>query len=112
MCVFCDIGAGKVPAKIVVDEPEVVAFHDIDPKAPVHVLVIPKVHISSMMEAELRHTELLGKLLLTGQRVARQMGLEVTGCRFVINAGPDGGQSVDHLHLHVLGGRKMKWPPG
>ena len=112
MCVFCDIAAGKVPAKVVLDWPELLAFEDIDPKAPVHVLVIPKKHLTSVLEAEDEDVELLGRLLLAGKEVARRYGLDEKGCRFVINSGAEGGQSVWHLHLHVLGGRRMKWPPG
>jgi histidine triad (HIT) family protein len=101
----------EIPAKIVHEDDLCLAFHDVAPQAPVHVLVIPKKPIVNLAAAEPEDQPLLGHLLLTAQRVAKQLGLE-NGFRTVINCGRDGGQSVDHLHIHVLGGRALHWPPG
>lgn len=111
-CPFCKIAAGEIPAKKVLDEPELVAFHDLSPQAPVHVLIIPREHIANVAAAGPGHEALLGRLLLAGSRVAEATGVRDSGFRLVLNAGPDAGQSVDHLHLHVLGGRSLGWPPG
>jgi histidine triad (HIT) family protein len=111
-CVFCKIIAGAIPAKKVYEDDEVYAFSDIAPQAPVHFLVVPKKHITSLMEVEEGDTALLGKLLQTAQRLAKEAGCGERGGRFVINCKSDGLQSVDHLHVHVLGGRKLGWPPG
>jgi histidine triad (HIT) family protein len=110
-CIFCKIVANSIPAKKVRDDDTLLAFHDIDPKAPIHILVIPKKHIASLAEAQSGDAELLGRLLLATADIAREQGL-VNGYRVVISTGPDGGQTVDHLHLHILGGRPMHWPPG
>jgi histidine triad (HIT) family protein len=110
-CIFCKIAAGTIPSKKVYEDDEVYAFSDINPQAPVHTLIIPKVHIASLAEAAAGHKELLGHMHLTAAGLARAQGLE-KGYRVVINTGPDGGQTVDHLHLHLLGGRAMHWPPG
>ena len=112
-CLFCRIGAGEIPAKIAKRTADAVAFHDIDPKAPVHVLVIPTKHVPAVRAANGADGEaLLGRLLTFSAQVATELGLDAKGYRIVTNTGPDAGQSVDHLHLHVLGGRKMTWPPG
>jgi histidine triad (HIT) family protein len=111
-CVFCKILSGAIPAKKLYEDDEVAAFFDIEPQAPVHFLVVPRKHIGNLMEAEESDTALLGKLLLTAQRLAKEQGCGERGARFVINCKSDGLQSVDHLHVHVLGGRKMGWPPG
>jgi histidine triad (HIT) family protein len=110
-CVFCDIAAGRIPAKIVRSDDRIVAFHDIAPRAPTHVVVIPKEHVESLDAAKPGQEALLGALLLAARGVAAELGLR-GGYRVVVNRGPDGGQTVDHLHLHVLGGRAMGWPPG
>lgn len=110
-CLFCKIVSGTIPAKKVLEDDLCLAFHDIDPKAPVHVLVIPKEHIESQAHAMEQHEALLGHLMLTAAKVAEELGL-TQGFRTVINTGDDGGQTVSHLHLHVLGGRAMHWPPG
>jgi len=110
-CIFCKIVANSIPAKKVRDDDTLLAFHDIDPKAPIHILVIPKKHIASLAEAQSGDAELLGRLLLATADIAREQGLG-NGYRVVISTGPDGGQTVDHLHLHILGGRPMHWPPG
>lgn len=109
-CVFCKIGSGEIPANKIFEDERCIAFYDIAPAAPVHVLVIPKQHISSVLEAE--DTGLLGHLLAVARDVAKSEGLAGSGFRFVVNTGKDGGQSVDHLHIHILGGRSLAWPPG
>lgn len=110
-CLFCRIAAGEIPSTAVHDDPDTYAFRDIDPKAPTHVLVIPKRHVVSIDDLNAEDSALIAKLFLTARAVARQEGLE-NGYRLVVNTGPDGGQSVDHLHVHVLGGRHLSWPPG
>lgn len=111
-CLFCKIVGGKIPSKKIFEDDEFLAFHDITPQAPVHFLVIPKRHIQNLMETGAADTELLGKLLLKAQGLAKELGCEEKGARFVINCKSHGGQTVDHLHLHVMGGRHMRWPPG
>jgi histidine triad (HIT) family protein len=110
-CLFCKIVAGSVPAKRVYEDELCLSFTDINPQAPTHLLIIPKEHIASQADAEEEHAALLGHLMGTAAAIARSSGLE-RGYRVVINTGPDGGQTVDHLHLHLLGGRHMSWPPG
>jgi histidine triad (HIT) family protein len=110
-CLFCRIVAGKVPAQVVFEDERAVAFRDINPQAPVHLLVIPRQHLASLADAGPDHGELLGHLLLVAGQVARDAGLE-NGYRTVINCGASAGQTVFHLHVHVLGGRPMRWPPG
>ncbi|KAK6022039.1 histidine triad domain protein [Ostertagia ostertagi] len=109
--IFGKIIRKEIPAKIIFEDDEVLAFHDVSPQAPVHFLVIPKKRIAMLQEAEDTDQALLGKLMLTAAKVARELGLE-NGYRVVVNNGPDGCQSVFHLHLHVLGGRQLGWPPG
>ena len=109
-CLFCKIIRGEIPAKLVAETEDCIAFRDINPQAPVHVLVVPRRHVASL--DELRDAELLGKIGLLAAEIARSEGIAVSGYRTIINHGSDGGQSVAHLHLHLLGGRKMKWPPG
>jgi histidine triad (HIT) family protein len=111
-CIFCKIAAGQIPARKVLDEPELVAFHDLNPGAPTHVLIIPRVHIDNISAAMPEHEAVLGRLLLAAPQVAAATGVRESGFRVVINAGPDAGQSVDHLHIHLLGGRSLGWPPG
>jgi histidine triad (HIT) family protein len=110
-CIFCKIVAGTIPAKRVYQDDQVIAFSDTNPQAPSHFLVVPKEHIASLSDVAPAHTGLLGQLLAAAAGVARQQGLG-DGYRVVVNTGSDGGQTVDHLHLHVLGGRPMHWPPG
>ena len=112
MTIFEKIARHEIPAKIVWEDDEVVAFHDVDPKAPVHVLVVPKRVIPRLTEATEGDQALLGKLLATTRIVAEKLDLLETGYRIVINSGPDAGESVPHLHLHVLGKRQLAWPPG
>jgi histidine triad (HIT) family protein len=111
-CVFCKVAKGLVRADIVYKDDAVVAFKDIHPQAPMHVLVIPREHMTALWEADDSHASLLGKILLACNQVAQQEGVDESGYRVVVNAGPDAGQSVNHVHFHVLGGRKLDWPPG
>jgi histidine triad (HIT) family protein len=110
-CLFCKIVAGEIPSKKVFEDDLTYAFRDINPQAPTHVLVVPRKHIASLAETSDADQELLGYLHLVAARIARSEGL-ANGFRTVINTGPDGGQTVDHLHVHLLGGRGMGWPPG
>ena len=109
-CLFCRIAAGDIPAKIVDESPGCLAFRDVNPEAPVHILVIPKRHISSLAESD--DPALLGEMLDLARRLAVSEGVAESGYRTVVNSGPDGGQSVFHLHVHLMGGRKFSWPPG
>ncbi|BAY62359.1 HIT family protein [Calothrix brevissima NIES-22] len=109
--IFSKIIRREIPADIIYEDDLALAFNDIQPQAPVHFLVIPKKPIPKLADAESQDHAVLGHLLLTAKRVAEQVGLE-NGYRVVINSGNDGGQTVYHLHLHVLGGRALKWPPG
>ena len=109
-CIFCRIARGEIPAKMVANNKELAAFKDLNPQAPVHILVIPKKHIASLDDAN--DSDLLGRMLGLAAAIARQEGISKTGYRTVINTGVNGGQSVDHLHIHILGGRQMNWPPG
>lgn len=111
-CLFCRIGAGEIPADIVAQDEQVLAFRDISPKAPTHVLLIPRAHIASAAELTADHAEMLGRLFAMAAQVARDAGVAERGFRLVTNAGPGAGQSVDHLHFHLLGGRSLGWPPG
>jgi histidine triad (HIT) family protein len=112
-CLFCKIVAGQIPANIVKRSEDVLAFRDIDAKAPTHVLVIPTRHIASVGSATGPDGErLLGRVLAFAAELARELGIERDGYRIVTNTGKNAGQSVDHLHLHLLGGRKLSWPPG
>jgi histidine triad (HIT) family protein len=110
-CLFCKIVAGEIPSKMVFEDHLTYAFRDIHPQAPTHVLVVPRKHIGSLAEAGVEDQELLGYLHLVAANIAETEGLS-HGFRTVINTGSDGGQTVDHLHIHLLGGRAMVWPPG
>ena len=110
--VFSKIIAREIPARIAFEDDLCLAFHDISPQAPVHVLVIPKKEIACVAETTADDEALLGHLIRVAQMVAKQEGLHGTGFRLVINNGPDGGESVPHLHVHLLGGRALQWPPG
>lgn len=111
-CLFCRIAAGEIPATVVHQDEHLVAFRDINPQAPVHILLIPREHVASLDAAGPDHGALLGHLLLTARTLARSEGIAEDGYRAVLNVGADGGQTVHHLHLHVLGGRGLGWPPG
>jgi histidine triad (HIT) family protein len=109
-CLFCRIVRGEIPAKIVAETDECLAFRDINPQAPVHVLVIPREHVASLNEA--RDPALVGRLALVAADIARREGIAESGYRTVINTNAGAGQTVFHIHLHLLGGRRMGWPPG
>lgn len=110
-CLFCKIIAGEIPSKKVFEDQCIYAFRDINPQAPTHVLVIPRKHFASLNDLGAEDEALLGQLHLTAAKIAKTEGL-ASGFRTVINTGSDGGQTVDHLHVHLLGGRPMAWPPG
>ena len=110
-CLFCKIVGGKIPSKKVYEDDDTYAFEDIDPKAPTHVLVIPKKHIRGLKEAQENEAEIIGRCHLIAARIARDRNIE-DGYRTVTNVGPKSGQSVFHLHVHLLGGRDLRWPPG
>ncbi len=109
-CLFCKIATGAIPSKIVYQDEDVVAFEDINP--PKHILLIPRQHIASIDDLTLNDGPILAKLFITAQKLAHDMGIDESGYRFLTNVGPDAGQSVFHLHFHLLGGRKFGWPPG
>jgi histidine triad (HIT) family protein len=111
-CLFCKIVAGDIPADIVHRDELIVAFNDIDPVAPVHQLLVPRRHVASAAELGEADAKMLGRLFAVAATLAKGAGLPDPGYRLVTNVGPDGGQSVPHLHLHLLGGRRMAWPPG
>ena len=112
-CLFCRIARRELPVTVVAETDECIAFRDVNPQAPVHVLVIPKRHVASLNDADGdADAELLGRLSLLGARVAREQGIAESGYRTVMNTNRDAGQTVFHVHLHVLGGRHRKWPPG
>ena len=111
-CLFCRIVAGEIPSDLIYNDERSIAFRDINPQAPVHVLVVPREHLESLDEASQRDEAMLGHLLRVAARVANEQGLSESGYRTVINTGVGVGQSVFHLHVHLLGGRPMSWPPG
>lgn len=111
-CLFCKIVEKQLPCKLVFENEQVLAFEDIQPQAPTHILVIPKQHIDGIYDATETDAATLAALLLTAKDIAQSLGLDTTGYRFVMNSKHDGGQTVNHIHLHLLGGRKMTWPPG
>lgn len=111
-CIFCRIINKEIPAKIIHEDDFVVAFNDISPQAPVHVLIIPKKHIVSLSELKPEDNELVSKIYSVIKKVAANTKINSSGYRVVVNNGPDAGQAVDHLHFHILGGRKLSWPPG
>lgn len=112
ICLFCRIARGEIPARIAHQDEHVVAFHDINPQAPVHVLLIPRKHVASVAVLSDVDSELVGRLFVAARDLARELGISESGYRLVVNAGADAGQTVDHIHLHLLGGRHLKWPPG
>ena len=111
-CLFCKIIAGEIPSKMIYEDDEMYAFHDINPVAPVHFLLIPKKHIKNIFELEEADAALVGRLFFKAKEIAKKLGCEEKGGRFLNNAKSDGGQTVDHLHIHFLGGRALGWPPG
>ena len=111
-CLFCKMVSGVIPCDKVYENEYVLAFRDIDPKAPTHILIIPKKHITTLNEINENDQDLLGELLLTAKKIAKDEGIDTSGYRTVINCNSDGGQTVFHIHMHLLGGRQMAWPPG
>ena len=110
-CIFCKIARNEFPSKKLYEDDEIVAFNDLEPQAPVHVLIIPKAHIPSANEVTAENSDIVGKIFTVAAKIAKEQGLE-KGYRIVNNCGEDGGQTVQHLHFHLLGGRKMHWPAG
>ncbi|MFA9452598.1 MAG: histidine triad nucleotide-binding protein [Candidatus Aminicenantaceae bacterium] len=111
-CLFCKIIGGEIPAKRVYEDDSIFAFEDINPQAPTHILIIPKEHYASLKEVRETEKDLLGNILLKAKELAQDKGLEDSGYRIVLNTGRDSGQAVFHIHFHLLGGRRMSWPPG
>ncbi|PJD92977.1 MAG: histidine triad nucleotide-binding protein [Legionella sp.] len=111
-CLFCKIAQGQIPAQVVYEDTEMMAFRDIAPQAPIHILLIPKVHIATINDASAQHAELLGRLVIKAQQLAGELECNEAGYRLVFNVNQHGGQAVYHIHLHLLGGRQMAWPPG
>ncbi|HSN74405.1 MAG TPA: histidine triad nucleotide-binding protein [Anaerolineae bacterium] len=111
-CIFCKIAAGEIPAKLVYQDEHVIAFHDIDPKAPVHVLIIPRRHIESLAALDSDDAETVGRLLLVADQIAQATSVAASGYRVTFNVGRDAGMAVYHLHAHLMGGRRLGWPPG
>ncbi len=109
-CIFCRIVTGEIPSEMLANTADFVAFRDLNPVAPVHILIVPKKHVTSL--DDITEFDITGKMTMLAAALARQEGIATTGYRTVINTGPDGGQSVSHLHMHLLGGRQMAWPPG
>lgn len=111
-CLFCKIASKEIPSSIVFEDDRVVAFKDINPAAPVHILIIPKVHIQSVLDIGESNSEIVAYIFEVAAKIAREQGLAEKGFRIVANTGMDGGQTVPHLHYHLLGGRSLQWPPG
>ncbi len=111
-CLFCKMVSREIPSNIVFENDSVLAFRDIDPKAPTHILVIPQKHIQSINELGPDDQSLAGEILLAAKTIAKAEGIETSGFRTVFNTNDDGGQTVFHIHMHVLGGRRLSWPPG
>ena len=111
-CLFCEIAAGRIPSRQAFSDDTLVAFHDINPQAPTHLLLIPRRHVGSLADLTAADGGLLERLAMTAARLARELGLEAAGYRLVINCGEAAGQTVPHLHLHLLAGRRLGWPPG
>lgn len=111
-CLFCKIAAGEIPSVKVYEDESVIAFRDIEPQAPVHVLIIPKEHISSANEINQENANIVGHIFAVAAKIAKAEGIADNGYRILNNCGDDGGQTVKHLHFHMLGGRSLAWPPG
>ena len=111
-CIFCKIANGEIPSQFVYEDDKCVAFRDIEPQAPFHVLIIPKAHIKSALEIDDNNSSIIGHIFTVAAKIARQEGIDENGFRLVNNCGKDGGQTVGHLHFHMLAGRYLKWPPG
>jgi histidine triad (HIT) family protein len=111
-CIFCKIAKGEIPSKIIHQDANLVAFRDISPQAPIHILIIPTRHMETIKELTLQDRELVGDMVLLANKLAVAEGLADNGYRLVLNCGVHGGQTAYHIHLHLLGGRQMQWPPG
>ncbi|HHY71462.1 MAG TPA: histidine triad nucleotide-binding protein [Thermoanaerobacterales bacterium] len=111
-CVFCKIVNKEIPAKVIYEDEQVMAFHDANPQAPIHLLIVPKKHVASIMEIDEDNAAVLKQIAKVAQELARQNNIDKKGFRLVLNTGEEGGQTVNHLHFHLLGGRFMTWPPG
>lgn len=111
-CLFCGMINGEIPSELIYDDKEIIAFKDINPQSPNHILIVPRRHINSLSEMEEVDKDLAGRLLFTARKIAQDQGISDKGYRVVINNGQNGGQTVFHLHLHLLGGRPLAWPPG
>ncbi len=111
-CLFCKIIAGEIPSKKVYEDDLVYSFYDIDPKAPFHILIIPKQHIKSAAEIDDTNKEIVGHIFAVAAKIAKENNIAEKGYRLVTNIGEDGGQTVGHMHFHMLGGRSLQWPPG
>ncbi len=112
MCIFCDIIHKKIQANIILETTQLIVIQDQAPKAPTHLLILPKKHISTLNESTLDDSDLLGNMILTAKKLAADLGIDQSGYRLIFNVNPDGGQTVLHIHLHLLGGRQLTWPPG
>jgi histidine triad (HIT) family protein len=111
-CLFCKIIRKEIPARIVYEDDDILAFDDTRPQAPVHTLIVPKEHLATVKEATEEKSKLLGTILIKAKEIARLKGIDQSGFRVVLNTGPDSGQEVFHIHFHLLGGRRLGWPPG
>jgi histidine triad (HIT) family protein len=111
-CLFCKIADRRIPSTIIYEDESVIAFEDINPQAPVHVLVIPRKHIPTTLDINEKDNSLIGQMVQTANRIAEERGIAKRGFRLVMNTNPEAGQSVYHIHLHLVGGRRMHWPPG
>ncbi|MBT4783971.1 MAG: histidine triad nucleotide-binding protein [Candidatus Marinimicrobia bacterium] len=111
-CLFCKIINGEITATKIYENEHIIAFNDIDPKAPIHILVIPKKHIRSINELNSSDINLAGEIILAAKKIAKDQGIDSKGFRVVFNTNDDGGQTVYHIHMHIMGGRQMQWPPG
>lgn len=111
-CIFCKIANGEIPTSLVYEDDLVAAFNDLEPQAPVHILIVPKEHISSALELTEQNSSVVAHIFEVAAKIARDMGFDKTGFRLVNNCGEDGGQTVQHLHFHLLAGRGLQWPPG
>ena len=110
-CLFCKIAKKELPSEILYEDDEFLVFKDINPQAPIHLLIIPKEHLESVDHLREKDKELIGRLFLLAQKIARDQGIAKSGYRLVLNVGKNAGQTIDHLHLHLLGGRSLPWPP-
>jgi len=111
-CLFCKIIDGEIPSDIVYENEHVLAFNDINPIAPIHILIIPKDHISTLNDLEEKHTQTMGEIFLAAKKIASEKGISESGYRTIFNCNKDGQQTVFHIHLHLIAGRQMTWPPG